>query len=333
MTQAVRWSPVLPVDARCYKGAPSSGFFGDDHNAYERTHLRTGHIVGASRRHAPRKRRRIRFLDALAWQRRRGLWRYRHQPALRPARGRGGGKSCRRLHQPGCRARRAVAHPVGADRRRDLQIRSDPPARRQQRRGWNFVAHGAGEPRLRTPHGADLYPRRDRRLDVPRRFRDHAGHFRAFGGRGAQTRDARVRPLCRRADRCHPGRPVRGAKPRHRQGCGLLRAGHGGLVRDHRDRGPGSRQRRPARAAGDQSILRGAVPGDARPYRHGHAGPRVSRGDWRRGALCRSRTFRPQTDPDRLARPRAAVAAAQLFWPGGAGAGRIRPRSKIHSTA
>ena len=55
-------------------------------------------------------------------------------------------------------------------------------------------------------------------------------------------------------------------------------------------------------------------------------------GDRRRGALCRSRPFRPQADPVRLVRPGAAGAAAELFRAGRAGAAPIRRRSRIRST-
>ena len=48
-----------------------------------------------------------------------------------------------------------------------------------------------------------------------------------------------------------------------------------------------------------------AFPARSRPDRPGHAGRRVPGGDRRRGALCRSRPFRPQADPDRLALPGA----------------------------
>ncbi len=52
----------------------------------------------------------------------------------------------------------------------------------------------------------------------------------------------------------------------------------------------------------------------------------------RRGALCRSRPFRPQADPDRLALSGAAGAADQLFRAGRAGAGRSgRDRKSVLS--
>ena len=48
---------------------------------------------------------------------------------------------------PQAGARRALADPVGADRRRDAQICRDPAARRQQRRGRHAGADGAGAAR------------------------------------------------------------------------------------------------------------------------------------------------------------------------------------------
>ena len=48
---------------------------------------------------------------------------------------------------------------------------------------------------IRPPHGADLHSRRHRRLDVSRRFGDHARHFGAVGGRGIEARDAGLRAL------------------------------------------------------------------------------------------------------------------------------------------
>ena len=82
---------------------------------------------------------------------RRRLRRHRHQPALRLPRGAAraasghGGASTR-----GHGARRAVADPLGADPHRHGQIRPDPAARRQRRRGRHAVADGAGAARDRA---------------------------------------------------------------------------------------------------------------------------------------------------------------------------------------
>ena len=85
------------------------------------------------------------------------LWRYRHQSALCATRG--GGRRARR-HTTGVveragGARRRVADPVGADRHRHAEIRADPAARRQPRRGRHAVADGAGAAR-RPAQGAGV---------------------------------------------------------------------------------------------------------------------------------------------------------------------------------
>ena len=83
-------------------------------------------------------------------------------------------------------------------------------------------------------------------------------------------------------------------------------------------------RRRSVGAGGDQPDLRHRVPADARHDRPRHARRGVPRGDRRRGALRRSRPFRPQADPVRLDVLRAAGAADQLFRAGRAGAVRSR---------
>src|SRR5436189_98242 len=76
-----------------------------------------------------------------------------------------------------------------------------------------------------------------------------------------------------------------------------LRARHGDMVRNHCGAGHRSHQRRSVGAGSDQSLVRHPFPADARHHRTGDAGRGVSRGHRRRGALCRSRSFRPQTNP------------------------------------
>ncbi len=90
------------------------------------------------------------------------------------------------------------------------------------------------------------------------------------------------------------------------------------LARD----GTVSHQGRPDRAGGDQSAVCDRVRAFPWHHRPGDAGPGVSGGDRRRGAVCRPRSFRPQADPGRLALFRAAGAADQLFRAGRAGAVR-----------
>ena len=96
-----------------------------------------------------------------------------------------------------------------------------------------------------------------------------------------------------------PDRAVRRAAPRHRAGRGLLRPGHGGLVRRHR------RRRRCCIIRDDPRVFAAINPVyavsfvvDARPHRPGHARRGVPGRHRRRGALRRSRPFRPQADPD-----------------------------------
>ena len=103
----------------------------------------------------------------------------------------------------------------------------------------------------------------------------------------------------RAAHRRHPDRAVRGAAARHRAGRGLLRPGHGGLVRRHRDRRRCCTSRDDPRVfAAINPLYAHQLPVDARPHRPGHARRGVPGGHRRRGALCRSRPFRPQADPD-----------------------------------
>ena len=97
---------------------------------------------------------------------------------------------------------------------------------------------------------------RHRRLDVHRRFHDHAGDFGAVGGRGPQARDAGARTLCGAADGLHSGRAVLGAEQRHGAGRLGVRAGHGGLVQQPRGDGPRAYQRRSVGAGRDQSLVR-----------------------------------------------------------------------------
>ena len=115
----------------------------DLHDSHRRVRCRRG--VAARRR----RRARQRLLAAHPRQHRRRLRRHRHEPALRVARG--GRRRGRRRRRADARggARRAVADPLGADRRRHAEIRPDPAARRQQRRGRHAGADGAGAARPR----------------------------------------------------------------------------------------------------------------------------------------------------------------------------------------
>ena len=131
-----------------------------------------------------------------------------------------------------------------------------------------------------------------------------------------------LRPLRDAAHRADPGRAVRRADARHRAGGGVLRPGDVRVVRRHRAARHLLHRHQSGDPARVQSGLRGRVPAPARRDRARDARRRVSRRHRRRGALCRPRPFRQAADPVRLARPRAAVARAQLSRPGRRGAGR-----------
>ncbi len=99
--------------------------------------------------------------------------------------------------------------------------------------------------------------------------RDHAGDFGALGGRRAEARDARpssdyVVPLTVVILIALFAAQSRGTA----QGRGVVRAGHGGLVRRDRDRRRAAHPRRSARARRDQSALRAS----ASCSMHGHIG-------------------------------------------------------------
>ena len=194
----------------------------------------------------------IQLLGAYARQRRGRLRRYRHQPALRAARGGAGRRRSGWHGDARRRARRALADPVGADHHRHAQIRPAPAARRQQRRGRHAHADGARLARARQDHGRGDAARHHQRLAVLRRCGDHAGAVGAVRDRRPQGRDAGLRCLHRAADGGDPGRSVRGAVAWHRAGRDLLRPDHGGVV--HRDRLAGSdaHRRRSRHSARDQ---------------------------------------------------------------------------------
>ena len=116
----------------------------------------------------------------------------------------------------------------------------------------------------------------------------------------------------------HSGGVVCGSVARHRARRGLLRTRDVHLVRRHRDRGRAACPAASPGPAGAQSAARRFVHDPSRHDRIYHARRGVSRRHRRRGALCRSRPFRQEADPDRLARHRAAVAGAEL-----SGAGRV----------
>ena len=273
------------------------------------------------------------LLGADARQRRRRLWRYRHQPALRlPRSGGGGGRV--RPGDPRHRARRAVDDPVVADRRRHHQIRADAAARRQQRRGRHAVADGAGDPRARPADAARAAARRHRRGDVSRRLGDHAGDLGAVGGRRPEARDAGASSTTSAA---------------HRSSIlvALFAVQRRGTARVAAFFGPVMVVWFVAIAVAGAHAHRATIPAcSPRSIRstpssfvstHGHIGLItlgavflvVTGGEALYADLGH---FGRKPIQTRLARPGAAGAADQLFRPGRAGAGAIRRRSKIRST-
>ena len=116
-----------------------------------------------------------------------------------------------------------------------------------------------------------------------------------------------------------PADSLRGPIARHGQGRGAVRPDHADLVRRHRAARPRLDRPRSGRAVGAQSVLRHRFPAPARHRRTVYARCRVPRRHRSRGALCRSRPFRPPSDPGGLDRHRAAVAGGQLSGPGRAG--------------
>ena len=125
----------------------------------------------------------------------------------------------------------------------------------------------------------------------------HAGDLGALGGRGPEARHAGLRALRPASQPRDPGRPLRGAEPRHGARGGLVRPDHGRLVRAH-----GARRLR--HIADDPSILAAISPtygcrflvhhGMAACWRSGPCSwpspaPRRSMPTWAISAAARSR--------------------------------------------
>ena len=102
--------------------------------------------------------------------------------------------------------------------------------------------------------------------------------------------------------------PVRRPVPRHRQGCGAVRADHASLVLRHGAVRRPAHCRRPGRALRDQSLLRRHVSRQQRLDRADHARRGLPGRHRQRSALCRSRAFRAQADPDRMVLSRVSGA-------------------------
>ena len=221
-------------------------------------------------------------------------------------------------------ARHPVADHLGAAAGGHRQIRADPAARRQQRRGRHAGADGARLARARRqPRRRHRDPaRHHQRRAVLRRRHHHAGAVGALGDRRLESRDAGVRRF-RGADHGgDPDRAVRGAVARHGKGRRLVRSDHVGLVCRHRRRRALAYRAKFQRPAVVQSVLRRPLPAPPRHHRLLHARRRVPGGDRRGSALRRPGPFRPRSDPLCLAGRRAAGAVDQLSRAGRAGAGR-----------
>ena len=101
-----------------------------------------------------------------------------------------------------------------------------------------------------------------------------------------------------------------------------------------RGRGAAAYQRRSRRVHGHQSAAtRSISSADTRHDRAGDARRGLSGRDRRRSAVRRSRAFRPQADPDRMALRGLAGAADQLFRAGRPGARQSGGASTTRSTA
>ncbi len=265
----------------------------------------------------------LEFLGSHARQRRRRLRRYRHEPALRVPRSRG------RMPQAGGPLTREIVLGVLSLIVWSLIIvvtlkyvlillRAD-----NNGEGGTLSLTALALRAHRSRRDDRVRPRHDRRSNVLGDLLHHAGDFGVVRGRRSQARDARFRAL-RRSDhgvyshsacsRCRAAAPP---------GGGIFRADHGVwfVVIAIARRAAYSRRSawccwRSIRITRSKFMLG-----------HGKialvdAWSGVSCRDRRRSALCRSRTFRPKANSDRMALPRAACAVDQLFRAGRAGARR-----------
>ncbi len=207
---------------------------------------------------------------------------------------------------------------MGAVPRRHREICADPAARRQQGRRRHAVADGAGPARAEIGQGQirAARPRHDRGIAVLWRRTADAGDLGALGGRRPRGGGAAARHLCRAAHGHHPHRPVRHSVAGHGHGRLLFRADHDDMVHRAGRHRPHAHRRRSRRAQCLQPGLRRRLPEQEPADRAGHARRRVPCRDRRRSALRRSRPFRAEADPDRVAVLRAARLGDQLSRPG-----------------
>ena len=134
-----------------------------------------------------------------------------------------------------------------------------------------------------------------------RRCRHHAGDLGAVGGRRLEADRAAARAArSYRLSLVIIAAALLDAVARHRPGGRILRPDHRRLVRRcWRIGGLMHIVDNPNVSAGAQSALRHHVRRAPRRHRPHDHGPRVPGRDRRRGALRRSRPFRPQADPGR----------------------------------
>ena len=193
-----------------------------------------------------------------------------------------------------------------------LKVRDRAAACRQQRRGWDARPDGAGAPGQRSLGG-------DRRRTghhwcraIFWRRTNYTRYFGLVGTRRHKGRHAFVRLLRGSRDRHHlvvaVCRPIMGNRPRRR----VLRTDHAHMVCRHRGAGGCLHHHRSMDPDRHQSVLRTQVSGQPRCDRVGHARGRVSRRNRGGSSLCRPRSFRPRTDPDRLAGLGVSIAGPEL---------------------
>ena len=192
------------------------------------------HIAGIGRasRSKPACRRQSRLLGADARQHRRRLWRHRHQPALRACANRCWPRSGRtsRPAKPvvfGILSLIIWALLIVVTAKYVLiLLRAD-----NNGEGGTLALMALAQRALGAPRRLDHPARHHQRRAVLRRRDHHAGAVGALGRRRPEGRNAGLRALRRAAHGGDPGRAVCRAVARHRQGRGLLRPDHAGLVR------------------------------------------------------------------------------------------------------
>ena len=258
-----------------------------------------------------------------ARQHRRCLWRHRHQPALRAARGGGGG-----VRSAACElTREAVLGVVSLIlwalivvvtlKYVLILLRADNNGEGGTLTLMALASRAVG--RVGKAASDSCASWHHQRRFVLRRCRDHSGVVGFVRRRRSRRRHAGIPRIRRAADGHRAGAAVCVSVARHRESGRVVRADHGDLVCRDCDSGFRGDSKRSRRALGAQSGAWHGVSSASRHHRLLYARRRFSRRDRRRGALRRPRPFRPRADPACLARPGAAFAGAQLPRAGRAG--------------